>query len=463
MKKALVLTSCLALTACFGGGGNGVTTGGATNEAPRAATLLGAANSNTGITSVASAVVVKNDGSYVNTARAASTPDTTTYAGYTIYKLDNVDFKVINDEGSATFNFDIDSNGRIASATLNGESVARDTTEGHTDRFYGKTFQLIDSDEGDEEQLVVPRTASMTQTDLDNEREAYLANKISGFATLSDDDKATERAKISWNYLEQSWDFDSNGMDAGLTYSDFGTLTSTNVVKKLNASIDENGVVQGTNHDSDHESNMLFTGGYAIDGTTIKDTLTPTTGATYTGKATGVVTTSIKTTGGDRSSYLTTYNVPKDNGDSWSDDAGLDMTQMFATNNATLKIQNDGTQKLTMPFNSQSADSNKFYDVEITMNAAGDDVTNAAFKDTSDDNVIRTSLATSPYRVNPNATLSDATIAVTSGFYGVNSADEATGAIRYYTTENLGNTPAPESNPVTREWEFQGAWGLKKD
>ena len=98
-----------------------------------------------------------------------------------------------------------------------------------------------------------------------------------------------------------------------------------------------------------------------------------------------------------------------------------------------------------MPFNTQSSTGDKFYDVTVTKTAGG--VDSFTFDDTA------TSLAASQYRRNDTETNVEKSF--NPGYYGINTASEAAGTVRYYSEEMYSGTK--------REWEFQGAYGMKKD
>ena len=144
-----MLTSCLALTACFGGGGNGVT--GGTSDISRVTTLgPGAISSNSAVTGMKSEIVVANDGSG---ALARSAVRNYNGKAYTVYTLDDIDLKLAdNSGGDIYFNFKLDENGRIDKGSLITGVNPADATEllkinlvrdGDTTQFHGAVLEYV--------------------------------------------------------------------------------------------------------------------------------------------------------------------------------------------------------------------------------------------------------------------------------------------------------------------------------
>ena len=454
-EKITMLTSCLALTACFGGGGNGVTGGPASGDGMlRASTLLGsAASDNSEITSMASAIVVTDGYASTSKALAATTPTTRTYNGrtYNVYKLENIDFNLIG-SSNAAFNFNMNDAGRIVSATYDGHDINRGTGE-DSDKFVARIFQLTDGDNdlGDPI-LFIPGTT--TQADLDNVRNAYLAQHT----------EIVDPSTITWDYMVQSWDFDTKGDSQDLTYADFGKFTSANLVKMNNASISGNAPT-GTDRPTDHSTTMLFAGGYAIDSTGLHETLTPTGEMDFSGKAIGRVSTSIQTNGGEganRRTYLDNYDIAYNVGDQTGDStsasnyldpssasfvssttAGHDMAQVFEAN-STLHFEN-GVSTLTMPFASQG-----FYNVEVVD--TGNNNPTFTFSDWNGGDA-------KTYKM--DSSVNGTEKFVKTGYYGINTPTEAAGAVMYKTEKILDGASNLNNANAIREWEFQAAYGMK--
>ena len=431
----------LALAACGGGSGGGGSAGAGhtsikTVDGPRAASLIGTntTTENADITSMASAVVVKNGGGWSSVARSATAPDTTTYSGYTVYKLDNVDFKLIEDADSA-FNFSIDENGRINRVTtrLSGTegSADRDTT--NTAQFNGAIFQFIKPG-SDREVITVVDDGQMTQDRLDAIKAAAVtAGKLT----------SAEAAAGQWNHLVQKWEFEHSDKADGLTYSDFGYMKTTNVSKEKNITVDNDThaiTVLGETSPNHNESYLVFAGGYEIPNT-------PTTGMEFYGKAVGIVTSSVLT---DTSSLSDPSRTAYGHNDA-------DEAAVLATSNAHLSFNNDN-EVLVLPFGSNgtatdiSAGDIAWYDVTVTKNH---NTNNATFTFDAGDRTIPTKFQIESG--NENVT-TDKSIA-SMGYYGVDTPSEATGAVEYMTTKDLSPTDA--DNRDIREFHFQAAYGLK--
>lgn len=446
MKKYyFVLTSVLALTACGWGGGGGHSGSGV--AAPRAANVVGdVAASNSEITSMASAVVVSDDGSYhdVVASRSAKAPDKTSYAGYTVYKLDNVDFKLADTEDAA-FNFEIDGNGRIVRAVGNGQTIDRDTT--NTDMFKGKIFQLVAVSGSDEDLKTLIATDSTRQSDLDSARDVYLANKYHNGNVNAVTNE--ERATVKWNYLNQNWKFDTSGSDKGLMYSDFGYFTSTNVQKLEGVTIDGDGNVDGTDNGSNHSSVMVFAGGYDI----LPETVRPQKGTRYEGTAIGVIEASI-----DGTNHVAAKEAYGHNwGDSGHTFYNKDETAKLMTQSAYLKIDENGKTFISMPFGSDGVAK----DVRLTGEAANVqwydvEINDGVFTFKVPDGMTAEDITT---RFSHDDDTSDRTAhkvteLVDDHYYGITTPEEATGTVVYEQDHTV-------SEGTTREFRFQGAYGMK--
>lgn len=442
MKKYLVLTSVLALAACGGGGHSGDA---ASTEVLRASSFVGSsASDNNEITSMATAVVVKNGSSYSSVARSASAP--MTQGGYTIYRLDNVDFKLAETD-DATFNFEVNNDGRIVRVVGNGSEIERDPNDSTI--FHGKIFQLVNASGSGPDLYTRIATDSVRQADLDADRDAYLSRTL--HKQISDLTPA-DRATVKWNYLEQIWSFDSKGSDRNLTYSDFGYFTSRNVEKYEGITLDANGDIDTyEENDSNHSSTMIYSGGYNI----LPEATRPSVGAKYEGTAIGVVTTSIE--GPSSNTYKASYEH------TWVPASGTepghynhDETAMLLTQNATLEIDENGKTVISMPFGTSGsardvgltgdAANVQWYDVEITDGVFAfntpTDVTITKRFTHDDDTLDREQEGHVVERVN-------------EGYYGVTTPVEATGTVMYSQDHDL----APGT---TREFRFQGGYGMEK-
>lgn len=465
MKKYFVLTSVLALAACGGGSGGGsapiVTPVDTPVSTARIAMSGSDLTSNQEITKMASEILIATDGS-PNIARAATT---TQFNGktYTAYRLDDVKFFSAEQLGGADSYLQLELNrdtGRIEAIQMDigGEKSGRTVrSETDTTLFEGPIFEYIsDSDRADFRVV----DSGQTMADLQALETKY--NLSNGH----------------WNRIDERMDVktlggDIDGAETQLQYSDFGHFNPVYRSKNRELTSDDDiaaARARTLNRDSDRdkyrddakfakelakEDYQLFAGGYAIEGTTLKDTLTPEHGAEYTGKAIGRVYASIDNDDGvDTTSTLQAYEIPFDvdndhdgTPDAYSDDAGHDISKAFTTSHAHLTINNDGTQVLFMPFNTQSDTSDKFYDVTLTLNADGNDVIGAPVFDETTPVVAMYAPDTAPDSIEGS---------VHSGFYGIDTASEAAGTARYYTEKEV----APG---ITREWEVQAAWGMKKD
>ena len=466
MKKYLLLTSVFALAACGGGGGHsgsGITPGG-DYVAPRAAVTPGVAASNEQITNMSSEIVVaSNSNDPVSVVRTPSSVTNDAGVTFTSYRLDDVKlFTAENLEtvGHSYMNLELDdATGEIRAVkmVLGGEDsgrVVRDTVD--TTTFAGPIFEYV-LDGNDQAQFRVVDTGQ----DMAALNALATQNNLTGG---------------HWNRVDERMAFGTNGASAGLQYSDFGHFnpvyrsknknltTDAQIIAARNGTLDRDPDLDKYRNTAEFNAELakedyqLFAGGYAISGTEMLDSLpvpVPAEGNTvYKGKAVGRVYTSIQSDGVDRAAYLTAWNVPYDldtnndgTPDAWSDDAGHDMAKAYTTSQAQMTISADGTQTLVMPFNTESDTDDTFYDVTITKNSSNE--VNVAFVGTPSDLQYRKNDA-------PNAESIEGDF--TPGYYGVNDPVEAAGTARYYTEQDIGTG----SDEVTREWEVQAAYGMKK-
>lgn len=466
MKKYVILTSVLALAACGGGGGGSSSPAvvGGGYVAPRAAVTSEVAASNSQITSMASEIVVASNGSApISVVRSA----TTSSGGvtYTSYRLDDVKLFMAENKdapGHSYVNLEVNENtGEIdaVKVVMGGEenSIVRDTTD--TTTFAGPIFEYVKDGKDKAEFRVID-----SGQDMDALNALATQNNLTGG---------------HWNRIDERMVFGTYGADVDLQYSDFGHFNPIYRSKNRELTSDADIIAARTGelhrsddldtYRSDEEFNnelanpnyQLFAGGYAIDGNTMLDTVpvpVPAEGNNvYKGKAVGRVYTSIESQSGgvDKTAYLEDWNVPYDKdedhdgiNDSYTDDAGHDIAKVYTTSEATMTIGADGTQTLSMPFNTHSDTADTFYDVTITKNA-GNEI-NVTFDETPSE---------AQYRMNNDPNPSKTEGDFTPGYYGgINSPLEAAGTARYYTEQDIGTG----TDEVTREWEVQAAYGMKK-
>lgn len=455
MKKLVLLTSGLALAACGGGGGSSHSGSSASvYVAPRAAVTAAVATSNAQITNMPSEVVVaSNSSAPVSVVSAEST--TSNGVTYTSYRLDDVKLFMaenLDTEGHSYVNLELNEDtGEIDAVKMKVGSVEsgrtvreQNTDSSFKDTFAGPIFEYVKGGTGNDKDQAVFRVVdngALTMEDLN---------------TLAEENSLP--ATGHWNRVDEKMVFNSLGATAGLQYSDFGHFNP--VYKSKNTELSTDAQILGARDgslnrvgDKDKyrddeefaaaqakEDYQLFAGGYAISGTTMLDTLVPENDTTYTGKAIGRVYTSIQGDGEGRAAKIAAWNVP-----GGSD--GHDLAKAYTTSAATMTIGTDGTQTLFMPFNTTSDTADKFYDVTITQAPSADP--SFDFNDTA------TSMSTSPYRVNNTPVAGKTEQDFTPGYYGVNTPEEAAGTARHYTEQDLGDD-------FTREWEFQAAYGMKK-
>lgn len=502
MKKIAILTSVLALTACGGGsgGGGGNSTGERHTITPTVAirtSVTGTvATSNAEITSMNSEVVVGSNGSSRTVQSRASTPWTENGVTYTSYKLDDVKLfmaeNLTEDPNNPTYlSLELnDETGRIDAIKIKaGNQESNRTVRSATDTrvFEGPVFEYV-PDGSDEAQY---RVVDAGQT-ADQLRELESSEHLSGG---------------HWNRVDERFDVKTYGNGQAianskrLQYSDFGhfnpvyrdknTLLDVYATNSVSDILAENlriiradgadalnrGPYAGGTKDYDkHRDNtefeaalekenyQMFAGGYALksDGTRV-DSLTPTNGMRFSGTAIGRVYSSIKSDGVDnRTSYLDKYAVnynelAGENDPLHPNNAGHDIAKAFTTTNATLEIDADGKQILQMPFGTDGAG---FYDVEVTK--TGNTVTFAFDSDTrptEDANygqMYRRDADVEVVGLAPGGTNTVQAKTFTPGYYGIDNPTEAAGTVRYKEKTDFGGG-------VTREWEFQGAYGMTKD
>lgn len=437
MKKFIVLTSALAAAACGGGGGSNVVGGPSTvYVAPRPAVEAAVATSNAQITSMPSEVVVASNSS---TPVSVVGAETITSGGvtYTSYRLDDVKLFMaenLDNPGHSYVSLELnETTGEIDAVKM----VVGDADSGRNERdgsiFHGPVFEYVP--DGDDRAIF-----RVVDNGQDNVALAAL-------------ETAKGLTGGHWNRVDEQMAFQSYGASAGLQYADFGHFNPVYRSKNENLDLANNNDIEqaraGTrttgenkyrtdeqfNEELAKEDYQLFAGGYAIEGTTMVDTLTPVNGTAYEGKAIGRVYATIQNNNNaDRTPYFAYWNVEGD---------GHDMVKAYTTSHARMTIGSDGSQELFMPFNTQSDTADTFYDVTITKATPNADPSFA--------------FAGNPSNLQYRRNEAEANIEkdFTPGYYGVNTPVEAAGTARYASEQTLGTD-------VWREWEFQGAYGMTK-
>lgn len=457
----MLLVSLFGLVACGGGSSSH---GGSQIDpavAPRPQVTAAVSASNKQITNMASEVVVASNSSDPISVVGAKSVDSGGVT-YTSYRLDDVKLftaQNLDKPGHSYINLELNENtGEIDAVKMvvggvEGNRTVRDTKD--TTAFAGPIFEYVKNGD-DRAQFRV----------VDNGQDMSALNTLATENGLSDG---------HWNRIDERMVFKTYGKDVGLQYCDFGYFNSVYRSKNKNLTTDEeiNAARHGTlnrNDDLDKyrddnkfneylakKDYQLLAGGYAISGTNMVDTLTPENNTTYKGKALGRVYVSIESKQGgiDKSSYLSSWNVPFDRDtnndgimDAYSDNAGHDMAKAYTTSEATMSIDANGNQTLFMPFNTNSDTPDKFYDVTITKNKGGDNISVEFTGIPSEQQYVR----------NNNETNIEGDF--TPGYYGVNTPVEAAGTARYFTKQDIGK--GSDAGKVNREWEVQAAYGMKK-
>ena len=471
MRKYVLLTSVLALAACGGGGGGHSSSG----VPERAAVSQASLNSNSAITSMASEILVANGAEAVVNRSGKVVKDGITY---TSYRLD--DIKLFAADASHTDNgylqLGMDDNGRIDRVTMvvggTGGDIAR---VNESEQFNGPIFEYV-MDE-------VHAVADQTQVADAAARDAYRHNQhwdddgkwvqnngkweyieYGNNAVVRVADTGQTKAQLDakykltgghWNRVDELMNVETYGDDIGggqsLQYADFGHFNPVYKQKQLEMKADGSyeKVKTRTQQEIDDElaeqDYQLFAGGYAINGMKLQDTLDAPKETSFKGKALGRVYASISGGGEGRNDKLAAWDVPFDNEthDAYTENAGHDMTKLYTTTEATMTIDASGKQTLYMPFNSHSDTSDTFYDVTIVKNTNGT-ISNPVFDGTP-----------SGLQYRKNDAGADVEKEFNPKYYGVNVPSEAAGTAMYYDKQNLGDG-------FKREWEFQAAYGMKR-
>jgi len=468
MKNFAILTSVLALAACGGGSG-----GGSSVESPvspvvsvpesmrSAAVSETVANGNTEITSMKSQIVVASNS---NSPVMARVPTTVTQNGvtFTSYRLDDVKLYTAEDlneddahpEKRSYLQLELnEETGRIDAIKMKvGDAESGRTVRSETDSrvFEGPIFEYVA--DGDDRALYRVVDTGQNMSDL---TALEPQNHLSGG---------------HWNRVDERMDVETYGKDIGngvkLQYSDFGHFNPVyrQKNKELNEEVltkirndqdpgrgeafDKKRTDEQFNEELAKEDYQLFAGGYAIQGTNMKDTLTPDNGAEYKGMAIGRVYTSIQGTGAKRADHFAAYGITGD---------GHDMAKAYMTKDATMKISADGTkQTLVMPFYTKSATADKFYDITIEKQAG--DLKRLDFVAANENEIDAMYRTYDALDTNDQGEFKYVDFDKSDfkpGYYGVNTASEAAGTAQLYSERNF-------EDGVRREYEVQAAYGMKK-
>ena len=143
------------------------------------------------------------------------------------------------------------------------------------------------------------------------------------------------------------------------------------------------------------------------------------------------------------------------------------MVKKLTTSSAQLTVDASGNQELVMNFPD-------FYRVTATKTAGGvenvilDNPNNVAIekKYMKNGDVALPTYTTETHQVISNGTPGAPETTFIPGYYGVGSASEAAGLVRYADETNdiaVKNMTNEEVKTFTREFEFQGAYGMTKD
>lgn len=451
MKKYLVLTSVLALTACGGGSGSGGS-GADVNTVVVPGDLAGrvTATDNDVITKMKSEVIVASNSDNPLSRKATVEKDGVTFASYRLedIQLYAADF-AHTDNGFLQIGMD-ENTGRIENITMTvggtGAPVARD---GNTNRFFGPIFEYV---ENGKDQAVY-RTANTGQTAEDL---AQLKADLIAQGKIQDGGH--------WNMINEYMDVVTYGRDIGngesLQYADFGHFNPVYKQKYKNvdglsndqmasarqgkdlgrgSELDKRKTAEDFNDEMAAEDYQLFAGGYAISGVKLEKSLQPNNNTTYRGMAIGRLYTTVSADDGVNN------DVREAKATAAGYSADRDINKAFTTKSATMTIGADGTQTLYMPFNTQSDNpDSKFYDITLVQHKDG----------TLDTEF--TGNPTDPKHNKGHALeyIVENESGVNFGYYGVNTPSEAAGTARLYSEEDLGGG-------VQREYEIQGAYGMK--
>ncbi len=512
MKKIAILTSMLVLAACGGGSkspesspvGNHVS--GSTIDLTIPSSLRGAvtsaeSNLNKEVTGMRSEVIVSS-GTSVPLFRSSSVINASGIR-FVSYRLDDIKLYAADSDNTGDGYLQIgmdDDTGRIESIlTQVGGAGAHIARVGNTAQFNGPIFEYV-IDKGfakvaDSDDVFTAPSDSTTEQlataahnnhfgegkwFLDPDENVYKYIRYGDQAKYrvvdtGQDMDALEQIESEqhlsgghWNRVDEIMDVvtygknigtDDDGNDIALQYSDFGHFNPVYKTKLVDLiSKSESGWTAHISKDQtadvndllEKEDYQLFAGGYAIKGTSMAEdrpSLTPAKGATFKGMAIGRVYTSIQGSNNDaREAHFSDYHITGD---------GHDITKHFETKGATMTISADGnTQTLWMPFYSDNSTTDQFYDVTITQ--TGNNAPSFEFAATDPTDIASQYQIHDAFDKNEDGSYKYVQGAsFHPGYYGVNTASEAAGTARIYSEHEF-------NDGVTREYEFQAAYGMKK-
>lgn len=500
MKRAIILTSIFALAACSGGGGHHSSGGGA--PAPVGPTFDSGVYTNTesngNVTQMKTQVIIDSNGHTITPnltrgghVRAGSIQDTNGNS-YNVYDLSDVKLFVadetIMDDNPAYLKIGLADDGAIRDITLSSGGVESQLArEGDTNHFRGPIFEYVLDGQDKAKFRVVDNGQTM-----DDLVALEAQNSLTGG---------------HWNYIDERMDVTTNKHIAAgdanapvLQYSDFGHFNPVyrakhteldagvlaaireygarieaallaNDTTEFNELLSESGL--NRDHKDKYHNNeefaaelakedyQLFAGGYAIG--TDADTFDAPVDATFTGTGVGRVYSSIRANAdGTEQEYkdaiLAQYGVTGD---------GHDISKSFKTSSAQLTVDADGNQELVMNFPD-------FYRVTATKTAGGvqdvvlDNPNGVAIAKQymKNGDVDVPTYTTETHQVISNGDVSDPEKMFMPGYYGVGSPSEAAGFVRYADEANnieVKDITSDTTKTFTREFEFQGAYGMTKD
>lgn len=480
---------------------------------------------NDNVTQMKTQVIVDSNGHSVaptlsrgGSIRSGSIQDTNGNS-YNVYDLEDVKLNVA-DENAGWLKIGLADDGAIKDITLSSGGVESQLArEGTTNQFRGPIFEYVPNDDDRASYRIVDGTDFGEFVNIEGFADTLDDNGHATMATLELIASNKNLTGGHWNYIDERMDVTTNKhINAGnsnavaLQYSDFGhfnpvyrskhTELDADVlaaIREYGADIEAallagnttefNNLLETSGLDRDGKDKyrdndefaaklgqanyQLFAGGYAIgaDGQLIEGgSFDAPVGATFTGTGVGRVYTSIHANAdGTEDEYknavLAQYGITGD---------GHDIVKSFTTSSAQLTVDASGNQTLEMVFPD-------FYTVTATQTAGGvSNVTLTAdndklaqiekqYRKTGDVALPDYGETPQTHQVTSNGTAGDPEVAFIPGYYGVGSVSEAAGLVRYAEETNdieVTNTTDPDNPEIknfTREFEFQGAYGMKKD
>ncbi len=402
MKKILILTSILGLTACGGGSHDAATQ----NDIIRAGTTgtvsLDAAKSNSNVTSMVSEIGLASDGSTVNignTGRTATNHFTYNGKEYTSYRLDDVRFGMgpsngaINEDEYITFGID-EHTGEITKIIYHeGEEVSNIARQSDTNVFTANVYRYYLNGQPQTDSYDKRPTKEQVRTDiarnLENSGPGVKEYYLGLFDALGDDWDNPEHLVTK----TQNHTFELKGKDLNtkLRYSDFGYDTLTAVGEE------------------DGPDYTVIAGGYDIKQIDVSQTKFANKKIKFSGTAIGAKS----------------YNEGEDY-----------ISEKISTNKGAATLQfNKGQETLVMPFNN-------YYTVTVNKNGNNATIDFTDYKGSN--NNFKFAKETG---ITTNS--SDYAFVNIKYFGDKDKPSEATGTVYY--EEHIGKVPA-----------FEGAFGVTK-